>query len=207
MKITIEMHFFDGKSESFETDKNRFIIGRGNKADVIVNKEGFSREHCLIEYGEEGFFITDLGSTNGVRINNEDLPKNVRTEYNSFLPLSIGFAENVILEVLEKEEAHFSNPNLKNETLASKPQTQTRKAPLHKPDNSSTGEIKRSQYATSTKSSKKGGDTGPKAFIVLALLGAVLCAVYFFTQKDSEEVSSPASSKSQNSNSTEYIEF
>lgn len=101
MKIILEIKYYDGKFEKIEVSKPKFIIGRGSTADIIIDKEGFSREHCLIEYTNDGFFVTDLKSTNGVLINNEKIKPEVRTPYSSFLPLSIGYASEIFMRVIE----------------------------------------------------------------------------------------------------------
>lgn len=50
-------------------DKERFFIGRDGHCDMIVDDNQASRKHVLIQKGEGGFYLSDLGSRNGVTIN------------------------------------------------------------------------------------------------------------------------------------------
>ena len=50
-------------------DRDRFVIGRGRKADLALAEATISRAHALIGFDGEGFFVEDLGSTNGTLVN------------------------------------------------------------------------------------------------------------------------------------------
>jgi len=45
------------------------IIGRGNTCDIVLKDNSVSRRHARLDYVQEKFVITDLGSTNGVYVN------------------------------------------------------------------------------------------------------------------------------------------
>ncbi len=53
--------------------KERFFIGRDGQCDMIVDDTQASRKHVLIQKGEGGFFLSDLGSRNGVTINDRPI--------------------------------------------------------------------------------------------------------------------------------------
>lgn len=61
--------FHDGKSESIS-------IGRSSDNDFVVPMEDFSRKHCLVTRKGDYFFITDLGSKNGIIIDGVRLTAN-----------------------------------------------------------------------------------------------------------------------------------
>jgi pSer/pThr/pTyr-binding forkhead associated (FHA) protein len=84
---------------------DKAIVGRSVKADVVVPDEALSRNHCLIEMEAGNFYITDLGSANGVFIDGERIASDTRTLYNSFSQLSIGQLECTI------EDADAGNAN------------------------------------------------------------------------------------------------
>ena len=69
--------------QSFDLEKGKVVIGRDAAASNIVfdeNTPGISRSHCQIVYNpaEDGFLITDLGSTYGTFLGNgKKLPANV----------------------------------------------------------------------------------------------------------------------------------
>jgi pSer/pThr/pTyr-binding forkhead associated (FHA) protein len=50
-------------------DQDWMVIGRGRSADVVIAEPTISRAHAAIGYDGEGFFMQDLGSTNGTRVN------------------------------------------------------------------------------------------------------------------------------------------
>ena len=55
------------------------VIGRGKKADMIVNDSMASREHARVECRRGKFFLTDQ-STNGTYVVTEDGPAYLRRE-------------------------------------------------------------------------------------------------------------------------------
>ena len=50
-------------------DREWMVIGRGRSADVMIAEPTISRAHAAIGYDGAGFFMQDLGSTNGTRVN------------------------------------------------------------------------------------------------------------------------------------------
>lgn len=50
-------------------DRERIVIGRGRKADLALAEATISREHAAIGFEAEGFYVEDLGSTNGTLVN------------------------------------------------------------------------------------------------------------------------------------------
>ncbi len=53
-------------------------IGRSLNCEFNIPKEDLSREHCLFEIENGEFFVTDLGSKNGICVNRERIQPNVR---------------------------------------------------------------------------------------------------------------------------------
>jgi len=53
----------------------RTIIGRGSEADITVDDTGASRQHVEILWDGKRGQITDLGSTNGTKLNGQPLAK------------------------------------------------------------------------------------------------------------------------------------
>ena len=50
-------------------DRDWVVVGRGRGADVVIAEPTMSRAHAAIGYDGESFFVQDLGSTNGTRVN------------------------------------------------------------------------------------------------------------------------------------------
>jgi diguanylate cyclase (GGDEF)-like protein len=46
-------------------------IGRDERADLSLSDGSISRAHCMVERGEAGYVLVDLGSTNGTSLNGE----------------------------------------------------------------------------------------------------------------------------------------
>lgn len=57
------------KGESYVLVGNRIVIGRSEKADIRLNDTKSSREHAEITKVGDNWVVTDLGSQNGVMIN------------------------------------------------------------------------------------------------------------------------------------------
>ncbi|NCQ59384.1 MAG: GGDEF domain-containing protein [Myxococcales bacterium] len=51
--------------------QGRAIIGRSSQADMQVDQESVSRNHCQITYHAKRHTVRDLGSTNGTYVNDE----------------------------------------------------------------------------------------------------------------------------------------
>jgi hypothetical protein len=52
---------------------NGAVLGRGRDCDIVIDDAGVSRRHAHILPVSEGWAIEDLGSTNGVRVNDEQI--------------------------------------------------------------------------------------------------------------------------------------
>jgi len=61
------------KGESYVLTGNRIIIGRSEKADIRINDAKASREHAEITKAGDTWFATDLGSQNGVVVNEKKI--------------------------------------------------------------------------------------------------------------------------------------
>ena len=51
----------------------QFNLGRSKDNQIYVPYRGVSRQHLRLEVGEKGVTVTDLGSTNGTRLNGQAL--------------------------------------------------------------------------------------------------------------------------------------
>ena len=61
------------KGESFVLMGNRIIIGRGEKVDIKINDAKASREHCEVTKVGSNWVATDLGSQNGILVNDKKI--------------------------------------------------------------------------------------------------------------------------------------
>jgi pSer/pThr/pTyr-binding forkhead associated (FHA) protein len=56
-------------------DRDWIVIGRGRTADLVLSEPTISRAHAAIGYEQGEFFVQDLGSTNGTRVNEHREPR------------------------------------------------------------------------------------------------------------------------------------
>lgn len=68
------------KGESYVLMGNRIVIGRGEKVDIKLNDTKASREHAEITRVGENWVVTDLGSQNGVMVNEKKITQQPLTE-------------------------------------------------------------------------------------------------------------------------------
>lgn len=62
------------------TDDSSVKIGRSLKCPFNIPKEDLSREHCLFEVQGDDYYVTDLGSTNGVSVDGKRIPVNTKVK-------------------------------------------------------------------------------------------------------------------------------
>jgi len=65
--IRVLRGFYEGLE--MPVDRDWVVIGRGRAADVVIAEPTMSRAHAAIGYDGVDFFVQDLGSTNGTRVN------------------------------------------------------------------------------------------------------------------------------------------
>ena len=52
-------------------DSHRIVLGRDEQCDVVLDDTSVSRQHAAIYERSDGFYVEDLESTNGTRVNGE----------------------------------------------------------------------------------------------------------------------------------------
>jgi pSer/pThr/pTyr-binding forkhead associated (FHA) protein len=50
-------------------DRDWLVIGRGRSADLVIAEPTISRSHAAVGWDGASYFVQDLGSTNGTRVN------------------------------------------------------------------------------------------------------------------------------------------
>ncbi len=66
----------DAPTLTAKLDKDHLSIGRAKNRDIVLEGDGISRRHARIERMPDGIYITDLGSVNGVWVEDKRLPVN-----------------------------------------------------------------------------------------------------------------------------------
>jgi pSer/pThr/pTyr-binding forkhead associated (FHA) protein len=65
--IRVLRGFYEGLE--MPVDRDWMVIGRGRGADIVIAEPTMSRAHAAIGFDGAHFFVQDLGSTNGTRVN------------------------------------------------------------------------------------------------------------------------------------------
>lgn len=61
---------------TYAIDKDRFVVGRGGIAsDLAIDDIAVSRQHALIEHASDGYWLVDMGSTNGIEYQGERIAR------------------------------------------------------------------------------------------------------------------------------------
>jgi class 3 adenylate cyclase len=70
---------YNGEERALDQDMNPLVLGRGKKADMVINDTMASREHARIECRRGKFILTDM-STNGTYVQTSEGPSYLRRE-------------------------------------------------------------------------------------------------------------------------------
>lgn len=103
MRISVQIEF--DKILDLETKKSSVVLGRSHDCDLIIPHHAISRQHCRVEIHEKNFYITDLGSSNGVYINGQRLQPHQKVPYFPDSMLALGTLECEISMVSKKEKS------------------------------------------------------------------------------------------------------
>lgn len=68
------------KGRVFELDSARMTIGRADENDIVVTSEGISRTHAFLGKTNEGWFIRDNQSKNGIQVNGKKVTESWLSE-------------------------------------------------------------------------------------------------------------------------------
>jgi two-component system, cell cycle response regulator len=64
-----------GMGKCYPLNGRPLVIGRGNDSDLRIPESSVSRSHARIDLQEDGYYVTDLGSTNGTYVNDALTPR------------------------------------------------------------------------------------------------------------------------------------
>ncbi len=95
------IHLDDGFGEVFQLRANqRWTIGRAPTSRIVLKDEMCSREHAEVYYTDHKWYLRDLGSLNGSRVNNRTVRDDVQLSVNDTVEL--GNTQLVFVDHLEQ---------------------------------------------------------------------------------------------------------
>jgi hypothetical protein len=176
MRVKLAFRLPDGKTLSAQVDKNTFTIGRSSKVDVVVPFEGLSREHCVVMVKDESVIIQDLGSPNGILVNDERITSKGSIDYNPVLDsLSLGGVDVTQFTILLNEDV--LDLELKD-NLEMGPRTPSMAAP--RAEKSTIRNVPRSKDVVQAED-KSQLHPSVRAMVILLALGAVFLLYHQIT--------------------------
>jgi len=87
-----------------EVPEGNHSIGREDKNPLIVDDTSVSRQHASLRVSEEGFFVEDLGSTNGTKLHGSLVQERTQVHIGDVI-----FFGNVEFELVELEASKFDD--------------------------------------------------------------------------------------------------
>ena len=66
------------KGKIFSLTQDEVVIGRRKESQIMLDNASVSGRHCMIRKDGNRYFVRDLGSTNGTRLNGRDVNVDLR---------------------------------------------------------------------------------------------------------------------------------
>ena len=66
------------KGRIFALSQDEMVIGRRKESNILLDSNSVSGRHCMIRKEGNRYFVRDLGSTNGTRLNGRDVNVDLR---------------------------------------------------------------------------------------------------------------------------------
>jgi pSer/pThr/pTyr-binding forkhead associated (FHA) protein len=115
MHPTIEIQYPGGRTETLELIRERTLVGRGKSADIRINDNRVSREHCAFEVSGDQVYVVDLGGSNGTWIGGTKILSNVREPLPVDATVHVGPAR---IKLVTYEEAFDPERDLESQAFA-----------------------------------------------------------------------------------------
>jgi pSer/pThr/pTyr-binding forkhead associated (FHA) protein len=187
MRINVKL--LDGETLEFHVRENSCTIGRSAKCNVVIPHDGVSRQHCQLDIENGEVFVTDLASTNGVLIDGTRIEPNKKTKFQTYLPLSFGPVQSLMVDLEEDGgiPTSFENPIIRNastEDSSARTQMMTRVAPVKpKPATPS------SSLPPPRNLLRKKKDNTKMKLILASIFAILIVALAWYMETNKEETS------------------
>lgn len=185
----VYLKLLNGEQIEQTVESNTIIIGRSAKCDIVVPHEGMSRHHCQINLENGEVFITDLGSTNGVLIDDKKIVPHQKTPYALYLTCSFGAVQGLQIELEELKGGIINNPSAPRDSKTSEAAGTNLKTKILKETMRAAKAKPASKTLAHGKNKNKDNKFRMWTMNILALL-ILAGAVYWFMTKDEEALGS-----------------
>src|SRR5215218_6853849 len=107
----LQIHYVDLGVPRITDIKSELSIGRTEGNDLVLNHPSVSRKHARVEVRTNGFWIIDLKSTNGVKVNGNLSPESQINSGDKILVGSVQLDIKSMPSVDFSGESMFDNPS------------------------------------------------------------------------------------------------
>ncbi|MET0401728.1 MAG: FHA domain-containing protein [Cystobacter sp.] len=103
--MSFQLTIAEGKEAGKELvfDQDSVLIGRVAECDVVLYDAGISRRHCRIFTDAGQYYVEDMGSSNGTRVNGSPVPVKEKLALDEGAQLSLGPVVFVFKPVVDDE--------------------------------------------------------------------------------------------------------
>lgn len=109
-----------GVKSGYPLSKDRVIIGRDVKCEIMVNDESISRQHAELLRTDDGYKLTDMNSKNGVYVNNQRVSSQFLQDGDRIMLGNRNFAVKIMIPIFTAEPSQIM-PDSEAETAMLKP--------------------------------------------------------------------------------------
>ena len=108
MKVILELKKGKAKAKRVIVRQD-IVIGRSSECHLRLPSYQVSRKHCSLTFQDDVVYATDLGSSNGTRLNGVKLPANQPFEVGPKMKLTLG-PINFVIYVLKEDASENESP-------------------------------------------------------------------------------------------------
>ncbi len=194
--MRVQLTLLNGEKIDVHVPRETITIGRSNKCDLVIPQESISRQHCKVEIKGEEFFITDLGSINGVYIEGNKILPNEATPFQTYLNISFGCVTNSQFTADETRvgiqfQSNLGTSKLSNQsgntvTIATNKQVSKQVSKQQGSSNTAPSKIE------TNKSAKNSNALAKNALFFFAIMAALYYFLYADKQAQSPVLNSPS---------------
>lgn len=117
----------DGAVRRDRVDSDRFTIGRHSEIELCILDSRLSREHARIERSSDSYYLSDLNSSNGTKLNGRDVVESTALRNGDLVDLGGGV--EIGIEIVEQTPATAAGPaHVSTAVAPQKPRSHANKA-------------------------------------------------------------------------------